>query len=112
MVNQAPLEELINWIDTFDSSLLQNEDDVETKFILPFFRYLGYPDEDRRGKYPVNDYQPGSRRGRKPEIDQIYFSVSEANEQNADTALVLVEAKEPQEHNLAEAIKQAKFYGS
>ncbi len=112
MVNQAPLEQLINWVNAFDSSPLQNEDEVETKFVLPFFRYLGYSDEYRHGKYPVSDYQRGSKRGRKPEIDQIYFSVSEPNKQSTDTALVLVEAKEPQEHDLADAINQAKFYGN
>jgi hypothetical protein len=104
---------LTNWLSTFDLNLLQNEDDVETKFILPFFRYLGYADAYRRGKYPIDIYQPGKgKRGRKPEIDQIYFSENDITKQNPSTSLLLVEAKEPQDSNLEEAIKQAKFYGN
>jgi hypothetical protein len=104
---------LVEWLSTFDPNHLKNEDDVETKFVLPFLRYLGYTDTYRKGKFPIDDYQPGKgRRGRKPEIDQIYFSVDEDDKQGADTSLLLVEAKEPQERNLEEAIKQAKYYGN
>jgi hypothetical protein len=105
------LELFIKWIQAFDHRLLQNEDDVETKFILPMFQYLGYPEGCRRGKYPLNAYSPG-KQGRKPEIDQVYFATDEIKEQDADTSLILVEAKEPQKTNLDEAIKQAQFYDS
>lgn len=109
-MDHTQFEHLINWANAFDSSLLQSEDDVETKFVLPFFRYLGYPEECRRGKYPVNTYQPG-KPGRKQEVDHIYFSVSEPDKQNADTALVLVEAKRVQTLNLEDAVIQAEHYG-
>ena len=112
MLSYEKVDALIGWLRTFDPSSL-NEDDVEANFVFPLFEYLGYPNLCRRGKYPVYDYQPGkSKVGRKPEIDQIYFSVSERNEQGRDTSLVLVEAKHPQVHDLEEAISQARYYGN
>jgi len=48
--------------------------------------------------------------GRKPEADHIYFSTSEPEKQNADTALVLVEAKKPAQ-DLESAVIQAEHYG-
>src|SRR5258708_7753202 len=110
MTDHAQVEHLIEWVNTFDPSLLQNEDDVETKFVLPFFQCLGYPEGHRRGKYPVKEYQPG-KRGRKSEVDHLYFSVPEPDKQNADTALVLVEAKKTQVLNLEEVVTQAEHYG-
>ena len=109
MTDYGHIDHLIDWANTFDSSLLLSEDDVETKFVLPFFRCLGYPEENRRGKYPVNKYQSG-KPGRKEEADHVYFSVSEPDKQNADTALVLVEAKRAQAHNLEGAVNQADHY--
>lgn len=107
------IDHIINWMNSFDPSHLQNEDDVETKFVLPLLQYLEYPEECRRGKYPIDDYQSEKNRaGRKREIDQIYFSVKDTKKQNQDTSLLIVEAKEPQEHNLDGAIKQAKYYGN
>jgi hypothetical protein len=85
---------------------------VETKVVLPLFQHLGYPENNRRGKYPLKNYSPG-KQGRKPEIDQVYFAAASDKpaEQNADTALVIVEAKEPQIADLEDAIQQARFYG-
>lgn len=109
MGTNEEIEVFTNWIQHFDYHILQNEDDVETKFVLPLFQRLGYPENHRRGKYPLKTYNPG-KAGRKPEIDQIYFTTDKSEEQNADTAILIVEAKEPQE-NLEDAIKQARFYG-
>ena len=104
---------LISWINSFDSSHLKNEDDVETKFVLPLFRKLNYPDECRHGKYPIDDYKSEKGKiGRKNEIDQIYFSVSDPENQNEDTSLIIVEAKNPQVPNLEDASKQAIYYGN
>ncbi|GLV59820.1 hypothetical protein KDH_66440 [Dictyobacter sp. S3.2.2.5] len=104
--------QFIEWVRSFNSNVLQNEDDVETKFILPLFKHLGYPDNHRRGKYSIQGYQPGKNKiGRKPEIDQIYFSTEEKNKQDKETSLILIEAKEPREKNLTDAIHQAEFYG-
>jgi hypothetical protein len=109
MSDQNQIDLLSNWINAFDHHLLQNEDDVETKFVIPFFQYLGYPDKCRRGKYPLKTYTPG-KSGRKPEIDQVYFSVEKPDEQNADTSLVIIEAKEPHIVDLEDAVIQALFY--
>ena len=38
MTNHIQVEHLVDWASNFDPSLLQSEDDVETKFILPFFQ--------------------------------------------------------------------------
>lgn len=111
MSNYHPIELFIEWINSFDASLLQNEDDVETKFVLPFFKHLGYPENNRRGKYPIKTYQPGKKQGRDPEADHVYFSTDEQEKQNADTSLIIVEAKNPAVQNLEPHIKQAKFYG-
>lgn len=104
-----------SWIQGFDIRLLQNEDDVETKFILPLLSKLGYPEDCRRGKFPVKTYAPGKgKRGKYPEIDQIYFSVSESDKQNRETSLVIVEAKSPNksEKLFEKDIEQARFYGN
>ena len=106
----SQIEQFMNWVQTFDPSLLQNEDDVETKFVLPLFQYLGYADKHRRGKYPLKAYNPG-KRGRKPEIDTIYFSTDQPKKQGPDTSLLLVEAKKPNELNLDKDVDQAVFYG-
>lgn len=104
------IDNLVEWIKHFDfTSLEQNEDDIETKFIIPLFQnYLDYPENCRRGKYPISAYSPG-RSGKKPEVDQVFFSSNEANKQNEDTSLILVEAKR-QGESLEKARKQAKFY--
>ncbi len=106
----SQIEALLNWVQLFDFSQLQNEDDVETKFVIKLLEYLGYSDQHRRGKYPLKTYNPG-KPGRKPEIDNIYFSTIEIKKQGPDTSLLLVEAKEPKEANLEKDIAQAEFYG-
>jgi Type I restriction enzyme R protein N terminus (HSDR_N) len=105
------VERLMAWASTIDLSSLRNEDDVETKIILPFFKLLGYPETHRRGKFPIDDYQ-SRRAGRKSEADQVYFSTADQDEQNADTALLLIEAKKTLVHSLEGAIGQAKYYGN
>src|SRR5258708_17139831 len=55
-------------------------------------------------------YEPG-RGGRGQAIDQIYFSTTKQQEQTADTSLIIVEAKEPGETHLDEALEQARSYG-
>src|SRR6185436_12765849 len=80
-----------------------------SKFVIPFFQHLGFPDSVRRDKHPLVTYKPG-RKGRKPEIDLIYFAVSQPAEQTLATSLVIVEAKEPAKTDLTEDVAQAKFY--
>jgi hypothetical protein len=101
------------WLANIDTTKFINEDDVETKLVIPLFEYLGYPSTHRRGKYPINAYNTDrSSRGRKPEIDQVYFSTDDINNQNGDTCLVIVEAKKTSEIELTSAIQQAKFYAA
>ena len=108
--DQSQTEALLNWVRTFDFSQLQNEDDVETKFVIKLFEYLGYTDQHRRGKYPLKGYKPG-KPGRKPEVDNIYFAATEIDKQTPDTSLLLVEAKEPNKSHLENDIAQAEYYG-
>lgn len=104
-------EKFLDWIQTCVALQLMNEADVETKFVLPLFLSLGYPDGCRHGQYSLKGmYEPG-KRGSKPKIDQIYFSTTERNEQNPDTALVIVEAKASDVADLDAAADQARFYG-
>lgn len=106
----SQIEALLYWVQSFDFSELQNEDDVETKFVIKFLEFLGYTSQHRRGKYPVKIYRPG-KRGRNPEIDNVYFSTTEIEKQGPDTSLLLVEAKKPDEANLEKDVAQAEFYG-
>ncbi len=101
------------WLQAFDPSLLTNEAEVESKFIVPFFQLLGYPQTCCRLQYSLKMYEPSSRgkRGKGQTIDQIYFSTAEQNEQTPDTSLIIVEAKEPSETHLEEALEQARSYG-
>jgi hypothetical protein len=111
-IDETQFDQFLAWLQAFDPSLLPNEAEVEAKFVVPLFQHLGYPEGCCRLQYPLKTYVPGTgRRGRKPAVDQIYFSASEQKEQNADTSLVIVEAKGPNETHLDEALEQAHFYG-
>lgn len=99
----------LTWAQTVNPETFINEDDVETKFIIPLFELLGYQESHRRGKYPLQVYSPG-KPGRKPEIDQVYFSVPDAKNQGPDTTLIVVEAKEPGVTDLSNAVQQGLFY--
>jgi hypothetical protein len=110
MVAAHSVDRFVSWFQGVDRASFQNEDDVETKLVLPLFLHLGYPEPCRRGKYPIASYNPG-KAGRKPEADQVYFSTEKAQEQNRDTCLLVVEAKEPKETDLRMHLDQAQFYG-
>jgi phenylpropionate dioxygenase-like ring-hydroxylating dioxygenase large terminal subunit len=105
------LNTFIRFFQTFDPRTLQNEDDVETKFVIPMFEHLGYSSDYRRGKVAITTYNP-NRSGRKPEADSVYFLTEDKEKQDENTSLLLVEAKEPKKKNLEDDVKQAKFYES
>ncbi len=106
-------DQFLAWLQAFDPYLLPNEAEVESKFVVPLFQHLGYPEGCCHLQYPLKTYEPGiGKRGRKPTIDQIYFSATKQEEQGADTSLIIVEAKEPSETRLDEALEQARFYGN
>jgi hypothetical protein len=109
MTQQNQVDTLIAWLSTYNPAALHNEAEVESKFVEPFFRLLGYPEDCRRPKFPLSTYNP-NRAGRKPEPDQVYFSSDDIQHHTADTTLLIVEAKEPTDDDLDEAIRQALFY--
>ncbi|MEA5502258.1 hypothetical protein VB735_03870 [Halotia wernerae UHCC 0503] len=103
------IKQFIKWIQTFDNRILKNEYDVEQKFILPMFQYLGYPDKYRRSKHPLKIYN-SVEQVRKLENAQFYFATDDIIKQNVDTSLLIVICLEPQATNFKEATEQAKFY--
>jgi hypothetical protein len=52
MIIPESIKKFIRWVQGFDHHLLQNEDDVKEKFILPMFGYLCYPEKCYR-EYPL-----------------------------------------------------------
>ncbi|MFN6568283.1 type I restriction enzyme HsdR N-terminal domain-containing protein [Dendronalium sp. ChiSLP03b] len=103
------IKNFIKWIQAFDNRILQNEYDVETKFVLPMFQYLGYPDKCRQSKYPLKRSNSEISE-KKLEIALIYFATDNLIKQNADTSLIIVICLEPHTTNFQQAIEQAKFY--
>jgi len=103
-----PPTKLLAWLTAYDPTALYTEDDVETKCVLPLFRLLGYPEQNRRGKYPL-DLNIGSK-GRKYEVDQVYFAAAEPAAQSMGNTLVIVEAKRTSVDDLDSAIAQAQSY--
>lgn len=83
---------------------LQREADVELRLILPMLKALGYTSDEITPKAPVV-FQTG-RRGRKHEAD---FIVHFGERLNAETSLLVVEAKAPTE-NLEAGRNQAESY--
>lgn len=103
------IKEFIRWIQAFEYRLLQNEDDVAKKLILPMFQYLGYPEKCRYDKYSLKIHNLENQ-VKNSEIEQIYFYTDEVESQNADATLILIQAQKPKKPNLNEALEQAKFY--
>ncbi|WGV24367.1 type I restriction enzyme HsdR N-terminal domain-containing protein [Halotia branconii] len=103
------IKQFIKWIQTFDNRILQNGYDVEQKFTLPMFRYLGYPDKYHCSKYPLK-IDNSRVQAEKLEIAQFYFTTDDIAKQNADTSLIIIICLEPHTTNFKEATEQAKFY--
>ncbi|MBH8552359.1 type I restriction enzyme HsdR N-terminal domain-containing protein [Nostocaceae cyanobacterium CENA357] len=103
------IQQFTKWIQTFDNRILKSEYDVEQKFIMPMFKYLGYPDKYRCNKHPLKIYDP-VKQEKKLEITQFYFATDNITKQNADTCLIIVICLDPQATNFQGAIEQAKFY--
>src|SRR5919202_3216304 len=106
------LRQFLAWFETFDPQHVHNEDDVVTKFVVPLFQHLGYPETSRRGQYGIDAYARGKKVGNTHSADQVYFSVPDTQSQGPDTSLVVVETKAPKETDLDNATKQARFYGA
>lgn len=110
ITDDTQFDQFLAWLQAFDPSLLSNEAEVEAKFILPLFKYLGYPEGCCHLQRPVKVYDPDGR-VRNGRIDQIYFSVAKREVQDAKTSLIIVEAKGPGETHLDAALAQARSYG-
>ncbi len=64
MSDDTRFDHFFAWIQTLDPYSFQNEAEVESKFVVPLFQYLGYPEGCRRPQYSLKMYEPG-RRGRR-----------------------------------------------
>lgn len=111
MSDNRRFDEFFHWLQALDPTTFLNEAEVESKFIVPFFQHLGYPEACRHSQYSLKMYEPRRRSGRGQAIDQIYFSTIERKQQTGDTSLLLIEAKEPGETHFEEALEQARSYG-
>ncbi|MCC5640534.1 type I restriction enzyme HsdR N-terminal domain-containing protein [Nostoc sp. CHAB 5844] len=105
------LQLFIKWIQGFDIRILQTEEDVEKKFILPMFQHLGYPDSCRQSKYALtsNDLDNPAKQLKNA---QIYFATDDVVRQNSDTSLVIIIYLSPNTQYFQESITQAKFYST
>ena len=105
-------EKFYNWLTSYDyESIPSNiEKEVETKFVIPLFQHLGYPDTNRRQEFYVHFSRENisTNSGR---ADFVYFSESDPKLQDAESSLVLVEAKKLQEESLSDASKRITEYG-
>lgn len=110
LTDSTQFDQFLAWLQSVDPSLLPNEAEVEAKFVVPLFKYLGYPEGCCHLQRPVKVYDPDGR-VRNGRIDQIYFSITEREAQDAKTSLIIVEAKEPGETHLDAALAQARSYG-
>lgn len=109
MEDEKLFNRFYTWLQKVDPRQFVNESDVREKFVAQLFFRLGYPEKCYRPDFPIKVYEP-SRRGRKPEIDQAYFSTEIQAKQDADTCLVIVEAKSPIVPDLDDALGQAYYY--
>jgi len=82
-----------------------SEDDLIVKMVVPFFKLLGYNDNQIAIKFPISAYRPG-RAGRKPEADCVLFAGSD---RSLDGSLIVVEVKPDPE---ATPEEQARFYSA
>ncbi|GAB4212952.1 MAG: hypothetical protein OHK0022_49450 [Roseiflexaceae bacterium] len=104
-----PWERLAAWLKDYDTTELDNEADVEDRFVMPLFRLLGYPDKHLRRQQTKVDYKRGkTATNQRPDL--VYYAYPDKARQSAKTTLVLVEAKEPGKSNLLSATMQGQTY--
>ena len=103
-----PSKQFIKWIQGFDYHILQNVEDVENKFILPMFQYLGYPERCRQNKINGNEYQSANV-STKLEIDKIYFTIDDFAQNHAELSQLIIALQNPQTSNLSPAIVQSRL---
>ncbi|BAY20519.1 hypothetical protein NIES2100_02610 [Calothrix sp. NIES-2100] len=103
-----PIQQFIKWIQGFDYHILQNVDDVETKFILPLFQYLGYPERCCQSKFTGNGYQ-AAKGNSELEIDQVHFTTDNFAQHHAEPSLVIIALQNPLETNLSPSFVQSRL---
>ncbi|WP_392481463.1 hypothetical protein [Nostoc sp. C110] len=108
MTIPEPIKIFITWIQGFDHRILQNEDDVKEKFILPMFHYLCYPEKCRR-EYPLITSKSGNSH-RNTGIFQVYYPTDGINQQNINNSLVVIKTIAPDETKLNDVFQQTKIY--
>ncbi len=106
-------------IEKYMTSGIQSEAEVSSKFIVPLFRALGYPDELFAQEFPVYGYSGGDRLNAK-DADFIYFRDSDFATHRKRTqagikwvqenSLLVVEAKKP--GKIPDDMGQAQFYSA
>src|ERR1700730_3944809 len=95
---------MIDFWNNVPSGPFANEADVEVRLVIPLLHALGYEDSDIHPKYPV--VFPEGRRRRQHEARSV---VLEGPLHNKDQALIVVEAKDPNEP-LANGKAQGESY--
>jgi hypothetical protein len=111
MSDDRRFDEFFRWLQALDPMTFLNEAEVESKFVVPLFQHLGYPEACRHPQYALKMYESQRRTGSGKAIDQIYFSTSEPEKQTGDTSLLIIEAKKPGEKHLEKWLEQARTYG-
>ncbi|MEH2307576.1 hypothetical protein [Nostoc sp.] len=104
------IKKFITWIQGFDHRILQNEDDVKEKFILPMLHYLCYPERCRR-EYPLTTSKSGNYH-RNTGVIQVYYSTDDINQQNINNSLIAIKAIALDETKLNEVVQQTKIYSA
>ncbi len=92
-------------IDELTKTPLGSEDDIRVKLVIPFFKLLGYNDDNYELSFPIKGYSP-HKRGRKPEADVVFFGERDHNEK---TSLIVVETKKRDDEMVEQ---QARFYST
>ncbi|MBD2353323.1 hypothetical protein H6G41_01585 [Tolypothrix sp. FACHB-123] len=103
-----PIKQFNQWIQSFNYQILENVDDVKNRFILPMFQYLGYPNKCLKSKFTVSKYA-SSINSANLEINKIYLHSDVIELNNTDTAIVIIDIKNPRETNLSPAIVESSL---
>ncbi|BDI14558.1 hypothetical protein ANSO36C_03600 [Nostoc cf. commune SO-36] len=80
------IKQFITWIQGFDHRILQNEDDIKEKFILPMFHYLYYPEKCHH-EYSLTTNQ-SEKYGINYETAQIYFATDDLGKFDFEPSII------------------------
>lgn len=100
---QKPISE---WFEEAHAGIYRNEIEVETKFVYPMLRNLGYKNENLEVRYPIS-IQVG-RNTNRGEADWVVWNAREGTP--GRKVLFVVEAKAPSQALTTEVIYQTRSY--